>query len=93
MATLTTSGLEGRAATEEHDRAARKLEDAMNDQARWAHIYQQSLGTSSELDAYMHLREARGRVTAFDRWLRWVDDEDAPPPPEVEPAVEEVLGH
>jgi hypothetical protein len=93
MATLTTSGLEPRGAAEEHDRAARRLEDAMDEQARRAEIYQQSLGTPRELDAYVRLREARGRVAAFDRWLHWVDDDDAPPPPEATPPLEEVLGH
>jgi hypothetical protein len=93
MATLTTSGLEGRAAAEEHDRAVRRLEDAMSEQARRAEIYEQSVGTLRELDAYVRLREARERVVALDRWLHWVDDEDAPPPPEPTPPLEEVLGH
>jgi hypothetical protein len=46
------------------------------------------------MDAYMRLREARRQVSAFDKWLHWVDDEDnsnAPPADEV--ALEEVLGH
>jgi hypothetical protein len=93
MATLTTSGLEDRAAVQEHKRAVHKLEDAMHEQARRAEIYQQSLGTGRELDAYMRLREARAHVAAFDRWLHWVEDEDAPPPPEAEAPLEEVLAH
>jgi hypothetical protein len=93
MATLTTSGLEDRAAAEEHRRAVHRLEDAMNEQARRAEIYQQSLGTPRELDAYVRLRQARERVAAFDRWLHWVEDDDAPPPPEATPPLEAVLGH
>jgi hypothetical protein len=91
MATLTTPGLD---ATDEHERALRRLEDAMNHQAHLDEVYRQSLGTPREMDAYMRLREARRQVSAFDKWLRWVDDEDnsnAPPADEV--ALEEVLGH
>jgi hypothetical protein len=93
MTTLTTSGLEARTAAAEHERAARRLEGAMREQARRADVYQQSLGTPRELEAYVRLREARERVAAFDRWLHWVDDEDAPAPPEVESPLEEVLAH
>jgi hypothetical protein len=92
MPTLTTSGLEDRTAAEEHGRAARRLEDAMSEQARRAEIYEQSVGTPRELDAYVRLREARDCVAAFDKWLDWVDDEDSLPPP-AEAPLDEVLGH
>jgi hypothetical protein len=91
MATLTISGLD---AADEHERALRRLEDAMNRQAHLTETYQRSLGTQRELDAYMRLREARRQVSAFDKWLKWVDDEDnstAPPADEI--PLEEVLGH
>ena len=91
MATLTTPGLE---ATDEHQRALRRLEDAMNRQAHLDEVYRRSLGTPREMDAYMRLRDARREVSAFDRWLHWVDDEDysnAPPGEQV--PLEEVLGH
>lgn len=91
MATLTTTGLD---AADEHARAVRRLEDAMNRQAHLTEVYQRSLGTPREMDAYMRLREARRQVSAFDRWLHWVDDEDnsnAPPADEV--PLGEVLGH
>jgi hypothetical protein len=91
MATLTTAGLE---AADEHQRALRRLEDAMNRQAHLDEIYRRSLGTPRELDAYMRLREARRQVAAFDKWLRWVDDEDnSNAPPSGESPLEEVLGH
>jgi hypothetical protein len=92
MATLTTSGLESRA--DERDRAVGNLEDAMDEQARWAETYEQSLGTPRELEAYVRLRQARGRVAACDRWLQWVDDEGAVvAPPADEVPLEQVLGH
>ena len=51
-------------------------------------------GTQRELDTYMRLREARRQVSAFDKWLKWVDDEDnANAPPADEVPLEEVLGH
>ena len=91
MATLTTSGLD---ATDEHRRALRRLEDAMNRQAHLSETYQRTLGTQRELDTYMRLREARRQVSAFDKWLKWVDDEDnANAPPADEVPLEEVLGH
>ena len=91
MATLTTSGLD---AADEHQRALRRLEDAMNRQAHLSETYQRSLGTQRELDTYMRLREARRQVSAFDKWLKWVDDEDnANAPPADEVPLEEVLGH
>jgi hypothetical protein len=91
MATLTTSGLD---AADEHQRALRRLEDAMNRQAHLSETYERSLGTQRELDTYMRLREARRQVSAFDKWLKWVDDEDnANAPPADEVPLEEVLGH
>ena len=91
MATLTTSGLD---AADEHQRALRRLEDAMNRQAHLTETYQRSLGTPSEMDAYMRLREARRQVSAFDKWLRWVDDDDNANAPSADDVpLEEVLGH
>ena len=66
----------------------------MNRQAHLSETYQRSLGTQRELDTYMRLREARRQVSAFDKWLKWVDDEDnANAPPADEVPLEEVLGH
>jgi hypothetical protein len=91
MATLTKTGLE---AADEHQRALRKLEDAMHHQAHLTEVYQQSLGTLREMDAYMRLREARRHVAAFDRWLRWVDDDgNANAPAADDVPLEGVLGH
>jgi hypothetical protein len=89
--TLTASGLDS---TDERDRALRRLEDEMNRQAHLDEVYRQSLGTPREMDAFMRLREARKRVSAFDKWLKWVDDEDnsAAPPGERVP-LDEVMGH
>jgi hypothetical protein len=79
--------------TDEHQRAVQRLEDAMNRQAHLTEVYQRSLGTPREMDAYMRLREARRQVSAFDRWLRWVDDEDhSTAPPGERVPLEEVLG-
>jgi hypothetical protein len=91
VATLTKPGLE---AADEHQRALRRLEDAMNRQAHLDEVYQRSLGTPREMDAYLRLREARRQVSAFDKWLHWVDDEDnSHAPPSEETPLEEVLGH
>jgi hypothetical protein len=89
---LTASGLDS---VDERDRALRRLEDAMNRQAHLDEVYRQSLGTQRELDAFMRLREARKQVSAFDKWLKWVDDEGNAnaPPGEGAPALDEVLGH
>jgi hypothetical protein len=92
MATLTKTGLD---AADEHARAVQRLEDAMNRQAHLTETYQRSLGTPREMDAYMRLREARRQVSAFDKWLHWVDDEGNAnaPPAEEAPTLDEVLGH
>ena len=91
MATLTKSGLD---AADERDRAVRRLEDVMNRQAQLTEVYQRSLGTPREMDAYLRLREARRQVSAFHKWLRWVDDEDNSNAPSAdESPLEEVLGH
>jgi hypothetical protein len=91
MATLTTSGL---SSADEHERAVRRLEDAMNHHAHLDDVYRRSQGTPRELDAYMRLREARRQVSAFDKWLHWVDDEGVPTAPAAdEVPLEGVLGH
>jgi hypothetical protein len=76
---------------DEHTRAERQLEAAMAEQQRLASAYDDSIGTTRELPAYMRLREARKRVDACDKWLHWVDDEDVIPAPagEVLPLDEE----
>jgi hypothetical protein len=89
---LTASGL---GSVDEHSRALQRLEDAMNRQAHLDEVYRQSLGTPRELGAFMRLRDARRQVTAFEQWLRWVDDDDNAnaPPGEAAPSLDEVLGH
>ena len=89
---LTASGLDS---VGERERALRRLEDAMNRQAHLDEVYRQSLGTPREMDAFLRLREARRQVTAFDKWLKWVDDEGNAnaPPGEGTPELDEVLGH
>jgi len=78
---------------DEHTRAERQLEAAMEEQQRLAAAYDDSIGTTRELPAYMRLREARKRVDACDRWLHWVDDEDVIPAPAGElPALHEEDG-
>jgi hypothetical protein len=79
MDTLTKPGLER--PIDEHDRAERQLAAAMEEQQRLAATYEESIGTQRELPAYMRLREARRRVSACDKWLHWVDDDDVVPAP------------
>jgi len=38
--------------------------------------YEAALGTSSELGAYMRLRQASHQVSACDKWLRWAESEN-----------------
>ena len=90
MATLTTPGLDS---ADEHQRAIRRLEDAMNRQARLTEDYERSMGTQREMDVYLRLREARRQVSAFDKWLQWVDEDHSNAPPADETPLEEVLGH
>jgi len=78
MATLEHPAVEQ---ADEHTRAERQLEAAMEEQQRLAAAYDDSIGTTRELPAYMRLREARKRVDACDKWLHWVDDEDVIPAP------------
>jgi hypothetical protein len=79
---------------DEHERSVERLERAMQRQAELTETYQRSLGTGRELGAFMRLRDARKEVTAFEKWLHWVDDEDqATAPPADEVPLEEVLGH
>ena len=49
--------------------------------------YEAAIGTSSELGAYMRLRQASQQVSACDKWLRWVESENplATPRPEHTP--------
>jgi hypothetical protein len=88
MATLTTR----EQSLDERDRAAHQLEEALEQERRLAGTYEQSIGTPRELDVYIHLREARKRVSACDKWLHWVDDEDViPAPPAEQVELEEVV--
>jgi hypothetical protein len=54
---------------DECERAQRQLEIALEEQQRLAAAYEESIGTSRELPAYVRLREARRRVAACDEWL------------------------
>jgi hypothetical protein len=91
METLSTKRFQ---TVDEHERAVSRLREAMKRQDELSETYQRSLGTSRELDAYMRVREARRQVSAFDKWLHWVDDEDvSTAPPAEEVPLEEVLGH
>jgi hypothetical protein len=60
---------------DERERAQRQLEIALEEQQRLAAAYEDSIGTSRELPAYVRLREARRRVAACDQWLSAMDDE------------------
>ncbi len=62
---------------DEHERAQRQLDAALEEQQRLAATYEESIGTTRELPVYMRLREARKRVSACDQWLQWVDDDGA----------------
>ena len=60
----------------QHDCAVQQLNAALVDQARLGDRLDAALGTSTEFQAYLLLREAGDLVTAREAWLHWVDDED-----------------
>jgi hypothetical protein len=62
-------------ATQEHDRAARRVEAALVEQHRLGERYDAAAGTSTEFGAYVRLRAAGDEVKAREAWLHWVDDE------------------
>jgi hypothetical protein len=62
-------------ASGQHDRAVRRLEAALVEQARLGERFDAAVGTSSEFQAYLRLRDAGNLVTAREAWLNWVDDE------------------
>ena len=61
--------------SQEHDRAADRLDAALAEQHRFADRYDAAVGTSAELSAHVHLRQADEHVRACDAWLKWVDDD------------------
>jgi hypothetical protein len=60
----------------EHDGAVRRLDEALREQDRLSHRYNASMGTSSELSAYVRLRAAGEDVTTRGRWLERVDSKE-----------------
>jgi hypothetical protein len=62
-------------ATQEHDRAAQRVESALIEQDRLGERFDAAVGTSTELGAYVRLRAAGDEVKAREAWLNWVDDE------------------
>jgi hypothetical protein len=61
--------------SEEHDRAAARLNAALAEQHRLADGYVAAVGTSTELSAHIQLHQADEQVRARDAWLKWVDDD------------------
>jgi hypothetical protein len=59
----------------EHDSAVRRLDAALGEQERLRRYYDDAVGTSTELGAYVRLRTAGDLVTAREAWLNWIDDE------------------
>jgi hypothetical protein len=67
--------------------ARERLAEAFADRDRARDRYESALGTSSELGAYMRLRQAGQHVSACDKWMRWAESENplAAPRPEHTP--------
>ena len=65
-----------RTAIDERDRAREQLEEAFAERDRCRQSYESAIGTSSELSAYLRLRNASEHVSACDKWLRWAESED-----------------
>jgi hypothetical protein len=72
----------------EEQLAVRRLEEALERCWRMEDAYRTAMGTEIELAAWARLRCAREEVSARERWLRWVrqDDELLVIPPAVSPA-------
>jgi hypothetical protein len=62
-------------ASQEHDRAVRRLEAALVEQHRVGERFDTAIGTSTEFGAYVRLRAAGEQVRAREAWINWVDDE------------------
>ena len=61
----------------EEELAVRRLEEALKTCWRLEDAYRTAIGTEIELAAWARLRGAREEVSARERWLRWVrQDED-----------------
>jgi hypothetical protein len=62
--------------TDECVRARIRLAGAFARRDRARQRYEAAIGTSTELGAYVRLRQAGEHVSACDKWLRWVESED-----------------
>jgi glycerol-3-phosphate O-acyltransferase len=60
--------------TEAHDGAVQRLRAAIAEQDRLTYLYEEAVGTSSEVTADAARRGADEQVVARDAWLKWVDD-------------------
>jgi hypothetical protein len=58
------------------EEARRRLADAFTARDRARARYESAMGTSTELGAYMRLRQASEQVVACDKWLRWAESEN-----------------
>ena len=63
-------------ATDELALARERLARAFERRDRARERYEAAIGTSSELGAYVRLRQAGEQVAACDRWLRWAESEN-----------------
>jgi hypothetical protein len=63
-------------ASNERDRALKRLEAALLEQNRLGARFDAAVGTSTEFGAYLRLRAAGEQVAAREAWLNWVDDGD-----------------
>jgi|SRR5687768_4875430 hypothetical protein len=63
------------AATQVHDCAVHRLEEALVEQDRLEARFDTAVGTSSEFGAYVHLQRAGEQVAARHAWLNWVVSE------------------
>ncbi len=78
--TLPRDELERVSASDERERAQRRLDDALELRERSNARLLAVKGSAAELDAYVQLHEAEEEVAARDRWIEWADGEDFVPP-------------
>jgi hypothetical protein len=57
----------------ERGKAGDRLNAALGEQDRLVKRYDAAVGTSQEMSAYAHLRDAGEQVAARDAWVKWLD--------------------
>ncbi len=60
-------------ASQEHDRAVKRLDAALVEQGRLGERFDAAIGTTTEFGAFVRLHDAGNQVRAREAWVHWVD--------------------